>query len=214
MSRQPLFFAIAAVLMGATWVLLLAPVREVKSVPLARSLEDIPALIDGWSASNHVPTDVLRLDMRVPENLVRTYERGPRRVWISLDYYPAQDEGRRPPARDLVFPGRGWSTLSERKVEIPLGEGRAIPANMVAMRIGERQVGILYWYQLRGRPVASDHWYRALLIYNRLVHGRADGALVRIAFPIPDGTPLDDAVGSQAEFVQAFYPEIVRSLPP
>ena len=31
--------------------------------------------------------------------------------------------------------------------------------------------------------VASDHWYRARLLYNRLVHGRTDGALVRIASP-------------------------------
>ena len=44
---------------------------------------------------------------------------------------------------------------------------------------------ILYWYQLHGGTIGSDHLYRARLMWNRIVHRRADGALIRVASAAP-----------------------------
>jgi hypothetical protein len=62
--------------------------------------------------------------------------------------------------------------------------------------------------------VADDHWYRALLLWRRLVHRRADGALVRIAFPAPDGTTIDAALDARVDLLRHLSAEIEDRLPP
>lgn len=214
MARRALFFATALALLGIAGGLLLLP-HDAREVPLAAPLDLIPITFKGWTGANHVPAEVLRVDPQVPEHLFRTYQNGTQTVWVSVGYYPNQAEGRRPPAQELLFPGQGWSTLSARPVRIPLdgGSTRSIPANLLLMQTADRQVAILYWYQVRGRSIASDHWYRTLVLYHRLAHRRADGALVRIASPVPEGADPAAVVARQAEFIQAFYPELLRSLP-
>ena len=114
---------------------------------------------------------------------------------------------------DLVYPRRGWTDLSSETVSIPRTGASALAANLVQVRRGDQRVVILYWYQLPGGTIGSDHLYRARLIWNRIVHRRADGALVRVAAPVPpDGSPAQ-VIAQQAEFLEAFLPELSRSLP-
>lgn len=213
--RRPVAFSVAALALLAMAAAALLVPRGVRDVAPAMPLELMPTRLAGWLGSDQGATDVLPADPGVPVHLARTYDKDGQRLWISVGYYPNQAEGRRPPARDLLFPGRGWSDLSEEVVTLPLdgGSGRSIPANLVLMRSGQRRVAILYWYQLQDHSIASDHWYRATLLYNRLIRGRAEGALVRIATAMPDGAGPQGAVAVQTEFVRAFYPELLRRLP-
>lgn len=215
MRRRALFSAVALALLAiAGGLVLMRP--DIREIPLVAPFEGFPTTLKGWSASSEVSHEVLAVDPRVPEQLFKTYRNGTKTVWVSVGYYPNQTEGRRPPARELLFPGRGWSTLTALPVWIPLHEqrSRSIPASLLVMRTADRQMAILYWYQVQTRSIASDHWYRALLLYNRLVHRRAEGALVRIASPVPDGTDPAAVLAGQTEFIQAFYPALLGSLPP
>jgi EpsI family protein len=157
---------------------------------------------------------VLPVDPRASAQLLRTYRNGDRTLWISVSYYPLQSEGHGP-ALELLYPNRGWSVLSARTIRIPLREpgAQSIPANLVLIREGGQGLAILYWYQVQGHSIASDHWYRALLVYNRLIHHRGDGAFIRVAAVIPDATGAEATVDQAMAFIQAFYPEIMRSLP-
>ena len=213
MRRRAFFFAAALALLSLAGGSLLFPHGEAE-IALVAPFESFPATLKGWTGSNHAPQDVLPMDPRVPEHLFRSYHNGPQTVWVSVGYYPSQEEGRRPPAQDLLFPSHGWSALTARPVRIPLDEPRSIPANLLVMRTADRRVVILYWYQIQRRSIASDHWYRAILLFNRLVRRRSDGALVRIAAPVPDRADPGAVVGGLNEFIQAFYPELVRILPP
>ncbi len=214
MRRRAFFFAAALVLLSAAGGSLLLPPGD-REVPLVAPFESFPAALKGWTGSNHAPPDALPADPRAPEHLLRTYRNGAQTVWVSVGYYPSQPEGRRPPAQELLFPRRGWSTLTERPVRIPLDgrRERSIPANLLVMRTADRRVVTLYWYQIQTRSIASDHWYRAILLYNRLVHRRSDGALVRIAASAPDTVDPAAVVGGLTEFSRVFYPELLKSLP-
>jgi EpsI family protein len=105
--------------------------------------------------------------------------------------------------------------VSEERLDVPAGGRleRSVPASLLVMRSPEQRVAVLYWYQLPGRAVASDHGYRALLLYNRLVHRRADGALVRVAAPVRAGDDVRAIVTKQVSFIQAIYPDVLGSLP-
>jgi EpsI family protein len=205
---------VAAVgLLVSAGVLALLP-AGVLPVPLVEPLEGLPATLAGWTATLEPLPAVLPPDVNAPFQLGRTYRRDRTVVWVSVAYYPDQREGRRPPARELLFPVRGWTELEERRVSLPLGPAReALGANLVVMTREGQRFAILYWYQLGRRPVASDFWNRASLLYNRVVRRRADGAFVRIASAVPPGASPDETVRIAAEFLHGFYPALLRALP-
>jgi EpsI family protein len=213
MSRDAVMWNVAVVLLLGTG-LLLAVSRDPDEVALAAPLETIPSELPGWKGSNDVPVDVLPIDGNAPVRFLRTYQNGTQTVWVSVDYYGSQREGHRPPALALLYPGRGWSELTARVVRVPLPDRRdSIDANLLLMRVAGRRVAILYWYEVQGMRVTSDHWYRALLVYSRLVRGRTDGALMRVASPVTEGVDPASVVAKQASFLRDFYPEVTRRLP-
>lgn len=215
MKRLVVSSVAALVLLVAAAILLYQPVEPPSPVPLRGSLELLPASFVGWAAAALPSADALPHDASAPHHLLRSYANGVLPIWVSVAYYGAQRAGSRPPARDLLFPRQGWTELSEREVTLPVdaGDHQRIPANLVLMTTARQRLAILYWYQVGQRAVASDHWYRALVVYNRLVHGRTDGALVRLVSPIPEGISTEAVVDKQALFLRAFYPELLQRLP-
>jgi EpsI family protein len=203
--------AAATLLVLATGALLARPDAPVADPPaaLARWREALP----GWRPTADPPASVLAADQRAAASLVRGYLNGTATVWLALDYYPDQQPNARPAARHLVFAGRGWTEFRERPYAVPLREpaGATLPATLVEMRQDAERYALLYWYQAGTRSTASDHGYRLLALYNRLVHGRREGALVRVAVRVGEGG-LAEALAKQVEFVNAFYPELLRAM--
>jgi EpsI family protein len=210
MSRMGRFAASALFLMGATQLLVLLAGRTVVAVT-PPAFGAFPSARPGWIESDRSGSPLLPPDPRAERHLIRTYQDGKGEpVWVAVDYYSSQAQDRRPAARELVFPARGWTDLSEQAVNVPVDtSGHSLPANLVTMRVGSQRVAIVYWYQLRERSVASDHGYRALLAWNRIVHGRRDGALVRLAFPLTGENTPDACVARAAEFLRAFYADLL-----
>jgi EpsI family protein len=214
MRREVVFSLIALALLAATGAAVAVPMGRAE-VPLRASLETIPDVLPGWGAAGDAPAGVLTPDTRAPNRLVRGYAGPAGPVWVMVEYFPSQDETRRAAAREFVFSGGGWSQIAEREVTFPLRaeDGRGLVANLVLVEVGGRRYAIGYWYQIGLSAMASDHWYRAHLLYNRLVRGRSDGALVRIASPLASGEDGAAALARQAEFLRVFYPALLRSLP-
>lgn len=214
MRRAVVFSLIALALLAAAGIAVTVPMG-LAEVPLRASLETIPDILPGWSAGGDVPAGVLPPDTRAPDRLVRGYAGPAGPVWVMVEYFPSQNETRRAAAREFVFPGAGWSQIDEREVtfRVPAPDGRALEANLVVVEAGGRRYAIGYWYQIGPSAVASDHWFRARLLYNRLVRGRSDGALVRVASPLGSGEDSGAALARHTEFLRVFYPVLLRSLP-
>jgi EpsI family protein len=88
--------------------------------------------------------------------------------------------------------------------------GGEFPVNRyVVENRGERQL-VLYWFDGRGRRVASEYVNKAYLLHDGLRYGRTDGALVRIITPITGGEASADAA-AQA-FVRSLVPQLARWL--
>lgn len=211
--RRTSFFLLAIGLIGATAAVSNLP-RETDQPPGNATLKPIPTVLPGWSTSDRAPTGVMRSDPSAETEIVRAYQNGTQTLWLSIGYYAHQDQGRHPAARKVLFPGGGWN-LNEKSTRIALDgrTGRTIPATLVVMESGDRSLAVLYWYQIGRHSVGSDHWYRARLLLNRLIRGRSDAVLVRIASPVPNARDVAPVVAKQMEFVQVFYPELLRSLP-
>ena len=77
----------------------------------------------------------------------------------------------------------------------------------------ERQLAI-YWYQGRGRVIASEYASRVFLMLDAARYGRTDGALVRVLTPVgPDAGDAERAASRLIEFVRTIFPRLNGYVP-
>ncbi len=57
-----------------------------------------------------------------------------------------------------LLPGAGWTLSNPDKVTIALPDGRSFSANKYVIQNGEYKSLMIYWYQGRGRAIASEYW--------------------------------------------------------
>ena len=205
------FLVVVAVLVSAGAVVLLPARGASTAAPIAMELRALE--IPGWIAEAGAPVEVLPPDAAARSHLLATYRRPGSTLWLAVGSYPDERDGQKPAAHDLLFPAHGWSDLSERRERIPLGDGgRSIGANVLVMRTPERRLVVMYWYQIGALTVASDHWYRTRLLWNRLSAARADSALVRLASEVPAGLDAAAVLEIEKQFVASFYPALLHQL--
>ncbi len=214
MKRQAVHSLVALALMALTGALVTVPVG-LSEIPLRVDFESLPDGLPGWRPTDRSAGDALPPDPRAPRRVTRAYEREGHPLWATVEYYPSQDEARRAAARGLVIPAHGWSQIAERRVRIPVASaaGGQLEVNLVTLERQAGRVGIVYWYQIAQHPLASDHWYRVELLYNGLVRGRTDGALIRVASPMETNEDSGAVLARHADFLREFYPLLLRSLP-
>ena len=70
------------------------------------------------------------------------------------------------------------------KVTIPGPNESNFVANKFVIQNGNYRSLMIYWYQGRGRAVASEYWGKIYTIIDSVRLRRSDGALVRVTVPI------------------------------
>jgi EpsI family protein len=83
--------------------------------------------------------------------------------------------------------------------------------NQYLVKKGLDQEFVLYWYQARGRVIASEYWGKVWLVADAITRNRTDVALVRISTPTADSE--ERARKRAVEFAQAAYPRLHQFLP-
>ena len=118
-----------------------------------------------------------------------------------------------PPAHCL--PGSGWDIIDSRTVPLDLPglpQPDAHVKRLVIARGTARQV-VYYWYQTQGRVVSED-WKKILYVgYDRAMHGRTDGALVRFTVPLEREDDEPHADGTFEALARQVLPALRPYLP-
>jgi EpsI family protein len=85
--------------------------------------------------------------------------------------------------------------------------------NQVLIQKGLEEQVVFYWYQDRGRVIASEYWAKAYLVWDAMTRNRTDGALVRIMIPVYKSR--EQAIATGIQFLQAASPLLTEGhLPP
>ena len=64
-------------------------------------------------------------------------------------------------------------------------QGRApFVANRYVIQNGDHKELLVYWYQGRGRSVASEYWGKVYTVFDSVRLRRSDGAMVRVTVPL------------------------------
>lgn len=224
MKRWP--FVLALVMMGFTWALVAS--RSQAEVPLPRkTFSEFPLQLGPFVGRDfELDKDVLKL-LRLTDYTMRAYvpstsgraasafegqarqEAAP--VWLYVGYYASTRTGVGYHSPKNCLPGSGWVFRSTDQVKGVLPGRPETEINRVVIEKGfERQL-ILYWYQDRGRIIASEYGAKGYMILDATTRNRTDGSLVRVSTPIVGSE--DDAFKHAVAFVQEAFPHLAEYLP-
>jgi len=208
-SARATEFLLVALLIGVgigAWSLWLRPALSVDATPLST----LPYQLEAWRG---VPveledgvTEMLRADM----NVMRAYKDPTGGlIWLYIGYYGTQRGGRPEHTPEVCYPSAGWEI--RRAQELPIAHGLVADEFLVAHEHHEQLVH--FWYRSSRRSGIHDALGAISdRILNRLLHGRADGALIRLSTPI-DGDDIAAARARLREFAIALEQQLPAHWP-
>ncbi|HEX8491412.1 MAG TPA: EpsI family protein [Pyrinomonadaceae bacterium] len=153
-----------------------------------RELKEFPAQVGQWrqvgmdTRFDKATEQVLRAD----DYLSRVYAGPDNRVAsFYVGYYATQRNGATYHSPLNCLPGSGWTMNDPATVEIKPADGSApFEANRYIIENGSDRQLLVYWYQGRGRKVASEYWGKIYTVIDSARRRRSDGAMVRIMLPV------------------------------
>jgi EpsI family protein len=180
-------------------------------------LKEFPAQVGSWQQTG---TDY-RFDaetekvLRADDYLSRNYTRGDGRVAnLYVGYYATQRNGATYHSPLNCLPGTGWTMSEPGKITItPPGGGRPFEANRYIIEQGGERQFLIYWYQGRGRVVASEYWGKIYTVIDSVSRRRSDGAMVRVMVPLMKGQSEQTALEASANLAAEIAPALPRFLP-
>ena len=123
--------------------------------------------------------------LRASDYLLRNYRGSDGRVMnFYVGYYASQRDGATYHSPLNCLPGSGWVLQQPGEITIrPEGRSSFI-ANRYIIQNGDHKELLVYWYQGRGRSMASEYWGKVYTVVDSVRLRRSDGAMVRITTPV------------------------------
>jgi EpsI family protein len=153
--------------------------RELKEFPVALGRwqqRGVDTRFDAQTESVLRASDYLARDYATPDG---------RSANFYVGYYETQRNGASYHSPLNCLPGAGWMLNEPAIIHItPAGGGAPFEANRYIIQNGDARQLLIYWYQGRGRAVASEYWGKIYTVLDSVKRRRSDGAMVRVIVPI------------------------------
>lgn len=169
-----------------------------------KQLKDFPRQIGAWEqtgADGQFDKETLAV-LRASDYLLRNYrDADGRLVNFYVGYYASQRDGATYHSPLNCLPGSGWVMSEPGKITItPKGRPSFI-VNKYLIQNSDHKELLIYWYQGRGRAVASEYWGKVYTVLDSVRLRRSDGAMVRITTSVESEEPaaLQAAINRAAE---------------
>jgi EpsI family protein len=199
------------VLLGGT--VLLHAMSHGEAMAPRQSLARFPDTIGSWAGTETpLDADTLRVLGLTDYANRRYFSSSELPVQLYIGYYASQRTGDTIHSPKNCLPGAGWDPIRAGYATIPLADSQTIKVNEYVIAQGLDRQLVFYWYQGRGRVVASEYWGKFWMIHDAITRNRTDGALVRLITPI--GAEGEAAAHARLEkFAQLLFPSLSKFIP-
>ncbi len=181
-------FYISLVLLAGVYALLHLLERG-PVVVAARNLGRLTAHIAGYDGTDFAFEDRVMEELDPDDTLSRRYVPGTgdlQPIVLYVGYYGTAKGGRTGHNPYACYPGAGWGVVSDERVPVDFA-GRTVSVNEIVVKRGLETQVVLFWYQSqRDRIIARGLQQNLNRFCNRLLHGRDDGAFVRLSADAPE----------------------------
>jgi EpsI family protein len=198
------------VLIGA--FVLLHSVTHGEVVVPHHSLREIPYTLGSWTGTEQPLEDRIVQAVGVSDYTNRLYssqKSGLAQLYVG--YYANQKTGDTIHSPKNCLPGAGWDPIQSGYAKIAVPSGRQIVVNEYVIQQGLDKELVFYWYQDRGRVIASEYSAKFWAVADAISRNRTDGALVRLITPM--NADETDARARLVNFTQTVFPHLESIIP-
>lgn len=132
---------------------------------------------------------------------------------LYIAYLDARRDGKSWHSPMQCLPGGGWEVAEESVRETTRADGRPYKHKRMIIQQGEDRRLVYYWYDQRGRKMASEFSMRASVMWDDLTQRRSDGAMVRLMTPILPGESIEAAEARVEEMRVRLEPILPKYVP-
>jgi EpsI family protein len=180
-----------------------------------KPLNQFPSQIGSWrqnGADTRFDSESEKV-LRADDYLSRNYRSSDgRSVSFYAGYYASQRTGATYHSPLNCLPGSGWVMSDGRRIMItPNGGRRAFEVNRYVIQNGNDRALMLYWFEGRGRPLASEYWGKIYTVIDSVRRRRSDGAMIRIMVSMRGST--EEAEKAAVELASQAAPELPAFVP-
>jgi len=177
----------------------------VYSVPLTQSM--LPAALDGWSVEPGAMLSPVHVSLPgIDDERFATYRAlTGERIYVYIGYQRVQTQG-----KELV--GEATATLhhKSRPVRLSLPD-KSVEVNYLEASVPQSGRRLLFWYNINGRIVANQYEAKAYTVWDTLVRGRSNGAVVLLEWDGSATEAPDQSLKRATEFARALIPLLERT---
>jgi len=132
-------------------------------------------------------------------------------IQLYIGFYATQRSGDTIHSPKNCLPGAGWDPIRSGYAMVSITDGRKIVVNEYVIQQDQDKQLVFYWYQGRGRVIASEYAGKFWMVMDALSRNRTDSALVRLVTPMADGE--DQAHARLVKFTQVLFPHLDEFIP-
>ncbi len=178
-------------------------------------LTEIPAQLGDWrqKGSEIRFSEQIESVLRADDYMMREYSLPDGRVGnLYIGYYASQRTGATYHSPQNCLPGAGWEMKKPDVIEITTPNGKTFKANWFIIENGVYKEVLIYWYQGRGRAVASEYEDKIYTVWDSITRRRSDGAMVRVMTGVGNSEPeatkaAADLAANTADQLSEFIPD-------
>jgi len=160
-----------------------------------------PRKIGSWTGVERRFDQEIYDALGVDDSFLANYQTSDGRyIELYVGFYQSQKEGDLIHSPKNCMPGGGWNilTTSIEEIDIPQNDPKNVKTIKLLLAKGDQHQVVLYWFQSRGRFIASEYLQKIYLVIDSITRRRTDGSFVRLIAPVRDGSQekaLDDLKG-------------------
>lgn len=190
--------------------------RELKPdvLPQAQVLNSFPVTFDGWRGRSvaleqqfiealHF-TDYLQMDFR--DDVGKTVD-------FYVAWYASQSKGASIHSPETCLRGGGWQFDQVGEIDVQVSGYKNIRVNRSILEQGGQRMLAYFWFPLRGYYAVNGIELKIQTFLSALLHGRTDGALVRLITPLYPGEDEKQAELRLQDFMAKALPKLDNMLP-
>jgi exosortase D (VPLPA-CTERM-specific) len=184
-----------------------------ENIPERNRFVTFPVTLGEWQGHASLLDPEVEHGLALDDYILSDYSKSDgKAVNLYVAYYASQRKGESPHSPLVCIPGDGW--LITRFEQTSYGSpGTEQPFNRAIIeRNGTKQI-VYYWYDERGRKIASEYWSKWYLLSDAITKNRSDGALVRLVTAVFPGELERDADNRLQLFMQDLLPSLSGYLP-
>ncbi len=131
---------------------------------------------------------------------------------LYVGYYASQRSGATYHSPQNCLPGAGWVMKQPELIEITTPSGKIFTANRFIIENGSYNEVLIYWYQGRGRNIASEYNDKIYTVWDSIIRRRSDGAMVRVMTSVGNSETeatqaANDLAAQTADQLSAYIPD-------